>query len=189
MQEILGYGSGVLIAISAIPYIRDIFLGKTKPERMTWFLWSVLLAIAFFAQISKGGTWSLITTGVDFLGVIIIFILSIKYGMGGMTKLDITALAGAMFGLLLWYITNEPLVALLITIFIDSLAGMLTIIKTYKEPYTETFRAYVICGTGGLLGALSVGEFNFSLIIFPLWICILNYAISLTIVLGKRKIA
>jgi F0F1-type ATP synthase assembly protein I len=189
MQEILGYASGILIGVSAIPYIRDIFLFKTKPERMTWFLWSVLLAIAFFAQISKGGTWSLITTGVDFLGVIIIFILSLKYGMGGMKKLDIVALIGAMIGLVLWYITDEALTALLITIFIDFLAGMLTIVKTYKEPHTETMKAYVICGTGGLLGALSVGEFNFSLIIFPLWICILNYTIAITVVLGKRKIA
>jgi hypothetical protein len=188
MQEILGYASGALIIISAIPYIRDIFLLKTKPERATWLIWSVLLLIAFFAQLAEGGTWSLITTAIDCLIVIIIFILSIKYGMGGTTKLDIVALAGAGIGLIVWYLTNEPLFALLITIFIDSLGGMLTIVKTYKEPTTETFSAYVICGTGGLLGAFSVGEMSFSLIIFPLWICILNYSIAMTIVLGKRKL-
>ena len=187
MQELLGYASGLLITISAVPYISDIFRLKTKPERATWFIWSVLLTIAFFAQFAKGGTWSLITTGIDGLIVIIIFILSIKYGMGGASRLDIVALIVSGIGLVLWYLTNEPLYALLITIVIDMLASMLTVVKTYKEPSTETFSAYMICGTGGLLGAFAVGTLNFSLIIFPLWICVMNYAIGFTILLGQRR--
>ena len=188
MREILGYGSGILIALSCILYIKDILLAKTKPQRMTWFIWVILLSIAFFAQLSKGGTWSLITTGIDWLGVVIIFILSIKRGMGGATKLDKMALVGAGVGLIIWYFTNEPLFAILITIFIDFIAGMLTILKTYKHPETETFVAYIICGTGGILGALAVGEMNFSLIIFPLWIGLFNYAIGITVLLGKRRL-
>ncbi len=188
MQEILGISSGILIALSCIPYIRDILLLKTKPQRATWFIWAVLLSIAFFAQLSKGGTWSLITTGADWLGVVIIFLLSIKHGVGGTSKLDRAALVSAGLGLILWYLTNEPLVALVITILIDLIAGMLTIIKTYKEPETETFIAYMICGTGGLLGTLAVSEFNFSLLLFPLWICLLNYAIGITIILGRKKL-
>ncbi len=155
---------------------------------MTWFIWCVLLSIAFFAQLSKGGTWSLITTAVDLLGVVIIFILSIKYGVGGATKLDKLVLAGAGVGLVLWYFTSEPLFALLITIFIDFIAGLLTIIKTYKQPETETFIAYMICGTGGLLGALAVGKYNFSLLIFPVWICLFNYAIGMTVIFGRRNV-
>ena len=189
MLQFLGFASGALIALSCIPYIRDILLHKTKPQRATWFIWAVLLTIAFFAQLSKGGTWSLITTGVDWLGVVIIFILSIKHGMGGASKLDKLALLGAAIGLILWYFTNEPLFALVITILIDFIAGMLTILKTYKQPETETFIAYMICGTGGLLGVLSVGEMNVPLLIFPLWICLFNYAIGMTVMFGRMNIA
>lgn len=189
MQEILGAASGLLIAFSCIPYIRDILLHKTKPQRATWFIWAILLTIAFFAQIAKGGTWSLITTGVDWLGVVVIFVLSIKHGMGGTTKLNKMALAGAGVGLVLWYFTNEPLFALIVTILIDFIAGMLTIVKTYRQPETETFVAYMICGTGGLLGAIAVGKLNFSLIVFPLWICLFNYAIGMTVIAGRQKLA
>lgn len=188
MNEILGISSGMLIAISCIPYIRDILLHKTKPQRATWLIWAVLLTISFVAQVFEGGTWSLITTGVDWLGVVIIFFFSIKYGMGGTSKLDKVSLLGAGIGLFFWYITNEPLYALLITVFIDFIAGMLTILKTYKSPETETFIAYIICGTGGLLGAISVGEMNFPLLLFPIWICISNYSIGLTIILGRRNL-
>lgn len=188
MQEILGYSSAILITGSGIPYIRDILRLKTKPERATWFIWSILLLIAFFAQVAKGGTWSLLATGPDCLVVIAIFILSIKYGVGGTTKLDIFALVGAGVGLVLWYLTNEPLLALLITILIDICAALPTIVKTYKDPGSETFIAYIGAGTGGLLGALAVGKLNFSLLLFPLWIFVLNYSIAITYILGKRKL-
>lgn len=188
MNEILGITSGILIAVSCIPYISDILKGKTKPQRATWFIWAVLLTISFVAQVFEGGTWSLITTGVDWLGVVVIFIFSIKFGVGGTSLFDKISLMGAGIGLIFWYITKEPITALLITIFIDFIAGMLTVVKTYKDPETETFIAYMICGTGGLLGAISVGSLNFSLIVFPVWICISNYSIGLTILLGKRKI-
>ncbi len=189
MSEPLALASGALIALSCIPYIRDILLAKTKPQRMTWLIWMVLLTIAFFVQIAKGGTWSLITTGVDWLGVVVIFILSIKRGMGGATRLDKWALAGAGLGLVLWYLTSEPMYALIITICIDFIAGMLTILKTYKEPGTETFVAYMICGTGGLLGVLSVGKLDLALLLFPLWICLFNYAIGMSVIAGRMRLA
>ncbi|MBP7804624.1 MAG: hypothetical protein KA052_00160 [Candidatus Pacebacteria bacterium] len=189
MQQALGVLSGALIALSAIPYIRDIYRGKTTPQRMTWFIWIVLLTIAFFAQVAEGGTWSLITTFVDWLGVLIIFILSIKHGVGGTSKLDIAALIGACIGLILWYLTNNPMYALVITIVIDFFGGFLTMVKTHKDPHSETAVAYMICGTGGLLGAISVGKWDIALIIFPLWICLFNYTIGIISIVGKRKLA
>lgn len=179
MQQILGYLSGALIALSCIPYIIDIFKKKTVPARATWFIWGILLTIAFFAQISEGGTWSLITTAIDWLGVILIFALSIKYGVGGTKRIDIFALIGAGVGLLIWYLTSNALYALLITIFVDFMGALPTLIKAYKEPETETWYAYLICGVGGILGALSVGSFDFSLYIFPLWIGIINSTIGI----------
>ncbi|MCF7834353.1 MAG: hypothetical protein K9L98_03465 [Candidatus Pacebacteria bacterium] len=186
MQEILGYSSAIFITASTIPYIRDILLKKTKPERMTWFIWSILLLIAFFAQLAEGASWSLLATGVDCIAIIIIFILSLKYGVGGATKLDIFAIVGAGVGLIIWYLTKEPLLALLITIAIDICAALPTIIKTYKKPHTETLSAYVLCAVGGLLSAFSVGELNFSLLVFPIWIFILNYSIVISGYFGNK---
>lgn len=189
MQETLGIASGILVTISAIPYIRDVLLKKTKPHRFTWLIWSILLAIAFFAQLSKGASWSLLLTAGDFTAVFIIFILSIKYGTGGTSKFDLWTLFGAGVGLLLWYITNEALTALLITILIDFLAGLLTIRKSYSYPNTETLVAYLICSFGAFLGIFSVDEYNFSLLIFPIWIFAINLSIGMTIILARRRLA
>lgn len=187
MQEILGLSSGLLVTLAAVPYIRDILLKKTKPERTTWFIWSVLLAIAFFAQLSEGATWSLFLTAGDFIAVFTIFILSIKYGVGGATRFDIATLISACIGLFLWYITDEALIALSITIFIDFLAGMLTVTKTYRDPFSETSLTYMMCAFGALLSVFSIGSLSFSLLIFPVWIFLINFTIGMTTILGKRK--
>lgn len=187
MQEILGLTSGFLVAFSAIPYIRDILLLKTKPERATWFIWSVLLSIAFFAQLSKGAEWSLLLTAGDFTAVFIVFVLSIKYGVGGTTRFDVWTLIGAGIGLILWYLTDEALIALCITIFIDFLAGLLTITKTYRDPYSETFLTYMMCSFGAILSIFSIEEVSFSLLVFPIWIFAINFSIGMTIILGKRR--
>lgn len=187
MQEILGYSSGVLILLSTIPYVRDILKGKTKPERATWFIWSILMVIAFFSQWTKGATFSNILTIGDAIAIFITFILSIKYGTGGFKKRDKLAIVGSMFSLIFWYFTKEPAVALLIIIFIDFLGGSLTILKAYEDPESETMIAWFMAGGAGLLGILSVGEINFILLVFPVYVFLINTSIGLTILISKKN--
>lgn len=170
-----------------VPYIRDIFLLKTKPERASWFIWTVLGFIAFFSQLAKGATDSLWLTGGQTLAVLIIVLLSVKYGVGGFTKRDIRALIAAGIGLILWYITKEAAWALLIVIAIDSVGTLLTAIKSYENPESETFSTWVISGMSGIFGALAVGTFQPILLVYPIYIIIANYTIVTTLLLGRRK--
>ncbi len=112
-----------------VPYIRDIFLLKTKPERASWFIWTVLGFISFFSQYAKGATNSLWLTAGQTCAVLIIVILSIKYGVGGFTKRDIRALIGAGVGLALWYLTKEAAWAIFFVIAVDSIGSSLTALQ------------------------------------------------------------
>jgi hypothetical protein len=56
INVVAGYLSGIAILISFFPYIRDIFQGKTKPERISWLIWAILGAISFFSQFAKGAS-------------------------------------------------------------------------------------------------------------------------------------
>ena len=188
MLEILGYSSGILMMVSSVPYIRDIVKGKTKPERATWFIWSVVMMIAFFAQVASGGTFSTLLTVGDTIVVIVIFILSIKHGMAGWMMRDKMALVGAGISLILWYFTKNPAIALFIVIFIDFLGGLLTIVKSYENPESETMLTWFFSSIAGFLGILAVGEMNFILLAFPIYICLINLAIGLIIFLSRRKL-
>lgn len=188
MLQIFGYISAILSILMIVPYIRDILLLKTKPERASWFIWTVLGFIAFFSQLAKGATDSLWLTGGQTLAVLIIVLLSIQYGVGGLTKRDIKALIAAGIGLIIWFITKEAAWALLIVIAIDSVGTLLTAIKSYEDPESETISTWIISGTSGIFGTLAVGTFHPILLAYPFYIVFANYLIVVMILLGRRKL-
>lgn len=188
MLQVLGLIAGFLSLVMFVPYIRDIFRHTTKPERASWLIWSVLGGIAFFSQLAKGASDSLWLTGVQTLGVFVIFILSIRYGAGGLVKRDIAALIAAGFGLLLWYLTNEAAIALLFVIVIDAIGGWLTVLKSYEDPGSETLSTWVLSGTSGVFAALAVGSVNYILLAYPVYIIAINYAVVIAILAGRRRL-
>jgi hypothetical protein len=136
--------------------------------------------------LAKGGTWSLLLTAGDGIAVLITFILSIKFGVEGFRKIDILSLLGAGVSLILWYFTKEPAIALFLIILIDIIGANLTIIKTWRNPETENWIGWAICGVGGFFGILAVGSFNFILLSYPLYICLIN-SIMAIIILSRRS--
>lgn len=184
ISEISGYLSGLAILASFVPYIRDTFFGETKPERMSWLIWSIIGAISFFSQFAKGASYSLLMTGAQTIGDLFIFVIAIKYGVGGFVKRDVIAIIGVGISLFLWYLTKEASLALLIVIFIDAIGALLTVIKSYKNPETETISAWVLTFIGGFLGCIAVGKINFILLAFPAYVCLASLSILLAIKLG-----
>lgn len=185
--EWAGYISGVFIFLSFLPYLRDILRGTTKPERGSWLIWAVLGSIAFFSQLAEGASYSLYLAGIQALGDIAVFVLALKYGFGGVEKRDRVALVGAGTSLLLWYFTREPAYALLLVILIDAIGGVLTILKSYEAPSTETLSTWILTGLAGLFAIFSVGSFDVVLLSFPVYIFLINFAIVAAIKLGVRK--
>lgn len=188
IYQIAGYLSGIAILLSFLPYIKDIFAKKTKPERMSWLIWAILGSISFFSQLAKGGTYSLILAAVQAIGDLLIFLLAIKYGMGGLKRRDVAGLCGAVVGLALWYWTKEAAIALFFAIFIDAIGAFLTTIKSYEKPETETISAWILTFFGGFFACISVGSLNFILLVFPFYICLASLSILIAIKLGKRRL-
>lgn len=187
LMQAIGLFAGLLSVIAFFPYIRDVIKGKTKPERASWLIWLVLGSIAFSSQLAKGASDSLWMTAAQTFGVILVFILSLKYGVGGLNGRDSISLAVAALGILLWFITSEAAVALYIVIFIDAIGAWLTVLKTYKDPGSETLISWVLYGTSGILAMISVGSFNLILLAYPFYIVLANYAVVFAIIFGRKK--
>lgn len=187
MQQLVGYISALLSIASIVPYIRDIISRQTIPERASWFIWSVLGTIMFFSQLSKGASESLWFTAGQTIAVCAVFFLSLYFGTGGFVRRDYISLSIAGLGLYLWFITNDALYAMALTILVDASGAILTIIKSYQEPETETISTWIISGTSGLFGMIAVGVWNPILISYPLYITCINFIISAAILMGKRN--
>lgn len=190
ITEIAGYLSFVLGILALVPYIRDVLRGTTKPERISWLIWSVIGCIAFFSQWAKGASYSLFMPASFTLGNAIIFLLSFKYGYSNKLRLrDILALCALAISLVLWYLTREPAIALGIVILIDFIGGVLTIMKSYENPGTETVSFWILSLISAVLSVLAVGQLNAILLAFPLFIVYQTSAVTIAIKLGKRRLA
>jgi hypothetical protein len=187
MLEFLGIAAGLLAAASYIPYAYDIVAKKVRPERASWIIWLVLALIAFTTQLAEGASASLWFTGLDSLGVIIILVLSAKYGTGGLSRRDYAALVAAAIGLVLWYLTRHAAIALGITLIIDAIGTSLTVVKTFEDPSSETYPMWTIVTIAGLMATVSVGQLNPVLLAYPVYILLANFAVVVAIFLGRRK--
>lgn len=187
MLQAFGLASGLLYILAFFPYIRDILQLKTKPQRASWLIWSVLVSVAFFSQLAKGATDSLWVTGVGAIGVILVFFLSLKFGVGGLGKRDTVALAGAAAGLVLWYFTGEAATALFIVIGVNGIGVLLTVLKAYQDPGSETMVAWALGGIAGVFAMLAVGKIDLVLLSYPIYISLANFSVAAAIVLGRKR--
>ena len=144
------------------------------------------MAIAFAAQITAGATWSALLTAVFFIGNILVALLSLRYGYGKFSFKDGAAIVAALIGVALWAATNNPLIALLVTIVVDFLAYWLTIIKSWKAPYSENLLAWSLMTLAAILSILSVGEFNVTLVLFPVYVACVSMC-GVIVLISRRK--
>lgn len=180
----------ILNLLGSTTYAWNTFKGKTKPNRVTWFLWALAPLIAFSAQINEGvGLQSLMTFMVGF-GPLMVFIASFlnKKAFWEITKLDIVCGVLSVVALILWAVTGDGNVAILLAIAADLLAGVPTLIKSYKAPETEhpdVFRNGAISAVITLLTIQTWTFANYGFALYILLICLTLYSL-IRFKLGKR---
>ena len=189
IKTILGIIAGIIAFSAYIIYIVSIFRGKTKPNRATWWIWAFMgfvLALSYYYSGAENTVWVPI---VEFIGPLSIAILSLKYGEGGLkSKTDIICMAGALISVLLWIIFNNPVIALVTNLAIDSFAIIPTIKKSYLRPEGEDFWAWFGTGLADSLNMFAVEKFTFAILIYPIYMLVSDLIIIFILLLRKKSI-
>jgi len=189
MRAIFALLSAVLAVVSGPSYVSDIIHGRAKPQRATFFIFTLLSSIAFYGQLKLGAHWALVFTGLDVLGSLGVFLLAVKYGTSGFALHDRIALVVASTGLVLSFVAHSPLLAIGGVLIADVSAIALTLHKTYKDPDSEPYVSWFLFGFGAIFSALSVEHYTFALLLYPTYIALSVFAIPLAKYLGTRAIA
>lgn len=188
IQFILGIVAGIISFVAYIIYVRSILKGESKPNRATWWIWTFMgfvLAASYYFSGARDSIWSPI---VEFIGPLIIALLSIKYGEGGLKdKTDLYCLIGSLFSIILWIIFNSPVVALVINLFIDAFALIPTIKKSYKRPEGENFWAWFGTGIGDAINIFAANSLVFGIIVYPIYMFLADMIIIAILANGKIK--
>ena len=181
LAPVFGVLAGVVGVVDTVPYVRDIFRGSTRPHRGTWFIWGLLAIVVCVSQRAEGASWSLVMAGTQAVLTGFIFVLAIRRGEGGLTAADGILIAIAAAGMVGWVLVDEPIVATACVIVADLIAAAMMVPKVYRDPGSETLMTFVLAGIGGALAAGAVGAVDASLLCYPIYYCLVNWALALLI--------
>jgi hypothetical protein len=187
LAPVFGVLAGVVGVVDTVPYVRDIVRGTTRPHRGTWFIWGILAIVVCVSQRADGASWSLVMAGTQAVLTSFIFLLAIRRGEGGLSATDGILIGIAAGGMAAWVLVDEPLVATTCVIAADLIAAAMMVPKVYCDPGSETLMTFALAGAGGALAAGAVGAVDASLLCYPIYYCLVNWALALLI--HHRRVA
>jgi len=169
----------VLSLIGSGRYVFQVLKGKTKPNRVTWILWALAPLIAFAAEIHEGvGLQSVVTFMAGFSPLLIVIASFISArAVWKLTGFDIVCGALSLLGLILWLLTRHSDIAIAFSIAADGLAGLPTLVKSYKEPETESYLVFLLASVSSALTLLTIDHWTFANYGFPLYLLVICIAL------------
>ncbi|HKX24052.1 MAG TPA: hypothetical protein VJM46_02345 [Candidatus Saccharimonadales bacterium] len=188
MHDLIGLVAGVVGLAGYAPYVRDILAGKTQPERTSWLIWTLEYAVLCAAQLAKGAGPALWLAGLQFVGVIIVYALSFKYGTGRMDRRNAVLLVCVCLALSAWFFSSDATLTIWILIIVEAVAGVLTAIKVYRDPGSETLTMWVLLAVAGGLGVFAIAPGNAAILyLYPIFLVGMGGAIVGVSKMGSRQ--
>ncbi|OIO58269.1 MAG: hypothetical protein COX57_00615 [Alphaproteobacteria bacterium CG_4_10_14_0_2_um_filter_63_37] len=157
-----------LTFIAFIPYIRAILAGATRPHLFSWVIWGSTTFVAFLAQLSDHGGAGAWPIGVS--GILTLIVAGLAFGKRGdrsITGSDWGFFVAAMSALPLWYLTRDPLWAVVVLTTVDLLGFGPTLRKGYRHPFEESPLFFAMFGVRNLLAVAALEHYSLTTALFP----------------------
>jgi hypothetical protein len=181
--------AGITGIAGYIPYIRDTVRGSTQPDRVSWFIWLVEYSVLFAAHIAEGAHNSLWLIGLQLLGVSIISGLSVRYGTGGFDRNKLLLIACVLASLIVWRSLQSASLAILLLIAVEASGVVITSLKVFRNPGSETLSMWAAVGLGGLLSTLGAGSnAAWIMYVYPVSLIVMSGSVIAGSYLGNRQL-
>ncbi|MEK7092937.1 MAG: hypothetical protein AAB927_00460 [Patescibacteria group bacterium] len=170
-------------------YYYDIFKGKTKPHPFSWFVWGLMNVIVFFAQDTSNagaGEWPTALVAVACLSISFVALFK---GERGITKLDWACFFAALVGIVLWRITDQPLLAVIIVTITDAIAYIPTYRKAFYKPQEETTVSYALAALRSVFAIAALDSFALVNWLFPASLVLTDGGFALMLYVRRRQLA
>jgi hypothetical protein len=172
-----------------LPYIRDILRGKIRPHVFSWVIWSVTTVVVFFAQWRAGGGLGAGVIGLS--GAITLFIATLAWlGRGDVkiTRTDWAFFIGALLSLPLWYVTDDPLWAVVVLTTVDLLGFGPTVRKVIDDPHAESPGFFALFLVRNVLVVFSLETLSLTTALFPVAVGA-GCALVILLIVARRPIS
>jgi hypothetical protein len=187
MKSIFAIAGALIILFCTLPYIIDIVRGKTRPNIVTWFTWSLLIGIGAAALFASHQTHAALLLTADTIATFAVVLFGLKYGIAKLDKFDGLCQLGAVIGLVLWLIFKSPMIAIVATIAIDFIGTVPTLRHSWFHPEEETSVTFALGVIAAFFTLLSLKEYSVVAWIYPFYLLLSNAMLFVTIQHGNRK--
>lgn len=164
-------------------YIKKTLKGQTKPNRMTWLMWSIAPLIASTAAFSAGATWAVLPVFMSGFAPLLVFFSSFvdKNAYWQLKNYDYLCGIFSALAIIFWVVTKDPLTAIILAIASDLIAAIPTFAKCWVSPETESGIAYAAGLFSATTSLLAVSSWKLTEYAFPLYLIIINYLLVFAI--------
>ena len=170
--------------LSSLVYAYSVIKGKTRPNRVTWFILSFAPLLAFGGMLAQDVSFrESIFTLQTAIGPLIVAVSTFfaKQPKWKITKFDLFCGILSVCGFLLAYLLREGNVAIVFGILADGLAFLPTLVKAFRFPETENPAPFIIGIVSASIAIAIVTTYDFKHIAFPLYILIADILATLFI--------
>lgn len=185
-QAMAGLIAGILAMLAVVPYIRSILSGRTKPNRASFLIWTGVGLMVAATYKASGATTTLWVALAYFVSPLIVAALSLKYGVGGASRLDLVCLSGALLSLALWWATRSAPTSLYINILVDALAVIPTAKKAWLDPGSEDRSAWQLAFLANAVDLFAIRSWAPEISIYPIYSFLATGTIVTALTLKRR---
>jgi len=121
------------------------------------------------------------------LSAILIFFFSLKYGMGGTSKLDIWCLCLAGVAIVLWLTTSNPVLALCMGLLAGKIGYIPIVKKSYLMPETENSLSWIMIASASFLNICALTSLKFEIAVVPITSFIVQAIVVTLLIFPKRR--
>ena len=186
-KELLSAVAIVLTLIAFFPYIRSIIRDITKPHVFSWVIWGSTTFVVFLAQLADeggAGAWPIGVSGI--ITIYIAFLAYTKKSDNTITRSDWLFLLSATTSLPLWYLTSDPLWAVLILTFVDVIGFGPTFRKAYFQPFEEQLTFFSIFVARNIIVIVALENYSLTTVLFPAVIAVACLLFIIMVVLRRK---
>ncbi len=187
MLQFLVFLGFICAVYGTVIYFKDTLSGRVKPNKVGWLMWSIAPLIATVAALSKGVTWAVLPVFMSGFGPLCIFIASLfsKKAYWEIKLFDYLCGFLSALALILWLITKEANIAIVLAIASDAFAAIPTLKKAWTNPESESATLYLTFLISALTSFAAIEYWVFPQYAFAVYLVFINISLLFAISYGK----
>lgn len=188
-KNVLGYIAVTIQVLSYLIYFNGLYKGKTKPHAFSWFVWGVINVVAFTAVLTAGGGAGAWTLGVNAILCFIVAGVGYRQGLVKYDLFDWLALAGGILGAVLWGITKQPFLAVILVALSDGLGFVPSFRKAYRLPFEENASSFALGVVNYIIAIFALQTLIVTTWLYPAEIIVVDGALVILILIRRKQLS